>query len=551
LDNQNEELQKKVEKLESEVSVMKKQIEFLLIAKEAKSERIQSNQSQTVRVPQARPNNKQVKKAPEKEKIDFEALIFQKILPRFFIFIFIIGIMWGFKAASDYGVLNKYAKVGIGFVFASLLYWYGQRQIKAKRLTLGQTLIGGVLPVLFLTTFAMHHLYNMIGPSTAFILQVIWVGIGCYSMNKFKSEAIGLISILGAVFVPFLVKSTSPNYLFLSFYETSIYLLFLFYATYRKYKILYISSAVLLHLVYLIVALINASTKGFEYFATSILVQHLGLLIILFISKFTIKKQVLILHTSFVFTLGWIFSSYEESTRTIILIIICVSYLFLTNFYKKQADFFFAFSTNFLLAFSFLCIDNVTDKLLNTVLIIQAILTYLFYLRYRDLFKLIIAALTIIPVGIGIISIPINTIWSFVSMDWLVLIIATITISTLAYKNEKEKQFILVASSSLITLLLIAFVTQLVQIITLNLSDNVISLSINSSWIVIAIVAMVLGSIKKIKTWTYIGVALLLLTLGKLVLVDLPSISLLVRAGLFIILGLIGLIISRIFFKSK
>ncbi|UPM55196.1 DUF2339 domain-containing protein [Gottfriedia acidiceleris] len=551
MDNQNQDLQIKVEKLEEEVREMKKQIEFLLITKETSNEIKQMTQTKVNNPKPQKTVSRQVKVTVENEKVDYEALIFQKWLPRFFIFIFILGVMWGFKAASDYGVLNKYAKVGIGFVIAFALFWYGNRQMKAKRSTLGQSLIGGVLPVLFLTTFAMHHLYHMAGSTIAFSLLIIWVSIGFYSMNRYKSEVIGLISIIGAVFVPFLVKSDSPNYLFFSIYETVIYLCFMFYATFKKYKFIYLSSVILLHLSYLIVALVNFNTNGIEYFALSILVQHISLLVILIKSKFAIKKLVIILHTSFILTIGWIFSAFEDQTRTMILIFLCVGYLFLTFYYKKKSDFFFGFSTNFILAISFLCLDSVSENLLCTVLIIQAVSTYLFYLRYRDLLKLIIATLTFIPVGISILSVGIDSFWSFETMNWLVLILALITIAILAYKNEDEKQFILLSSSLLITVILIAFITQIVQILAVDQSDNIIRLLINISWILLSILAMILGNIKKFKVWTYTGIGLLLLTLGKLVLIDLPNITLMVRAGLFILLGLIGLVISRIFFKGS
>ncbi|MEH7612322.1 hypothetical protein V7187_13830, partial [Gottfriedia acidiceleris] len=228
-----------------------------------------------------------------------------------------------------------------------------------------------------------------------------------------------------------------------------------------------------------------------------------------------------------------------------------VGYLFLTFYYKKKSDFFFGFSTNFILAISFLCLDSVSENLLCTVLIIQAVSTYLFYLRYRDLLKLIIAALTFIPVGISILSVGIDSLWSFETMNWFMLILALITIAILAYKNEDEKQFILLSSSLLITVILIAFITQIVQILAVDQSDNIIRLLINISWILLSILAMILGNFKKFKVWTYTGIGLLLLTLGKLVLIDLPNITLMVRAGLFILLGLIGLVISRIFFKGS
>ncbi|WP_179887105.1 DUF2339 domain-containing protein [Bacillus sp. AFS088145] len=551
MDNQNQDLQKKVEKLEEEVREMKKQIEFLLIKKETSNEIKQKTQTKENNPKPQKTVSRQVKVTVENEKVDYEALIFEKWLPRFFIFIFILGVMWGFKAASDYGVLNKYAKVGIGFVIAIALFWYGNRQMKAIRSTLGQSLIGGVLPVLFLTTFAMHHLYHMVGSTIAFSLLIIWVCFGFYSMNRYKSEVIGLISIIGAVFVPYLVKSNSPNYLFFSIYETVIYLCFMFYAAFKKYKFIYLSSAILLHLSYLIVALVNFNTNGIKYFALSIIVQHISLLAILIKSKLAIKKQVLILHTSFILTIGWIFSAFEDQFRTMILIFLCVGYLLLTFYYKKKSDFFFGFSSNFILAISFLFLDSVSENLLCTVLIIQAVSTYLFYLRYRDLLKLIIATLTFIPVGISILSVGIDSFWSFETMNWLMLTVALITIAILAYKNEDEKQFILLSSSLLITVILIAFITQIVQIIAVDQSDNMIRLLINISWILLSILAMIFGNIKKFKVWTYTGVGLLLLTLGKLVLIDLPNITLMVRAGLFILLGLIGLVISRIFFKGS
>lgn len=550
--NQNEDLHKKVEKLENEVIELKKQVNFLLIRESVlNSKESHQNDEKTTKekaLPKIKPLNR---KAIKQESVDIEALIFQKWLPRFFIFIFIIGIMWGFKAASDYGILNKYTKVGIGFLLSIILMWYGNRQIKAKRSVLGQTLLGGVLPVLFLTTFAMHHLYRIINSNVAFIFLLIWVGLGVYIMNKYKSEAIGLISVLGAILVPFLIKSSNPNYLFFTIYETAIYFLFMVYAAWKKYKFLFICSAILPHLVFTIVGTFNFNRNLFQYFTSSMIIQHLVLLILLFKSTISIKKQVTLFHTSFVLTIGWIFAGYEGNTLTSTLIFFCLLYLFLSNYYRKKSHYFFAFTTNFLLAFSFLCLDSVTHNLLNTVLIIQGILTYLFYVRYRDLIKLIISILTLVPVCISIISVPFTSIWSIEAMDWFVLIIAIITLSIIAFKNEKEKSFILITGSLLTTFLVVSFITQFVQIITKDLSESSIRISINLSWIIISILAMVLGSIKKIKIWTYIGIGLLLITLGKLVLIDLPNLSLLVRAALFILLGVIGLSISRIFFKGK
>jgi hypothetical protein len=56
---------------------------------------------------------------------------------------------------------------------------------------------------------------------------------------------------------------------------------------------------------------------------------------------------------------------------------------------------------------------------------------------------------------------------------------------------------------------------------------------------------------KKIKLWYYLGTGVIVLVFIKFVLIDIPNVSLIVRAGLFILVGLIGLLISRFVFKEK
>jgi multidrug transporter EmrE-like cation transporter len=68
---------------------------------------------------------------------------------------------------------------------------------------------------------------------------------------------------------------------------------------------------------------------------------------------------------------------------------------------------------------------------------------------------------------------------------------------------------------------------------------------------VLSIAAFIIGALKTFKTATYVGVGILFLTLFKLVLYDLPFIPMAIRALLFIVLGAIGLIISRLFYKKK
>src|SRR5690606_33607357 len=136
-------------------------------------------------------------------------------------------ILWGFKAASEYGIITDTVKVIGGFVVAGVFIVIGIMQFKQKRNVLGQVLIGGAIPILMLTTFAMHQLYDMTGSSLSFVLNVLWIGAGLYFTYRYRSQAIGLVSSVGGVFVPFLIESTSPNIPVFVFYETILYVSFL------------------------------------------------------------------------------------------------------------------------------------------------------------------------------------------------------------------------------------------------------------------------------------------------------------------------------------
>lgn len=115
-----------------------------------------------------------------------------------------------------------------------------------------------------------------------------------------------------------------------------------------------------------------------------------------------------------------------------------------------------------------------------------------------------------------------------------------------------KKSTLFVASTSILfTILTLSFVTQEVQLFTEALSTNTQTLALTFSWILLAIIGLSIGIVKSFKAGTYIGISLLFLTLIKLVLYDLPFIPLAIRAVLFIALGGIGLIVSRILHKKR
>ncbi|MBS2772580.1 MULTISPECIES: DUF2339 domain-containing protein [Anoxybacillaceae] len=71
------------------------------------------------------------------------------------------------------------------------------------------------------------------------------------------------------------------------------------------------------------------------------------------------------------------------------------------------------------------------------------------------------------------------------------------------------------------------------------------------SWAAFAAGSVVFGTIRDKKAMRLLGIGLIFLTLLKLVFIDLPIVSLLMRSILFIGLGSIGIIISRLFYRQQ
>lgn len=277
-----EELERKISSLEEDVATLKSLVYKTNSPRPAVHAPPKLRQETTKRPAQTAAKSSQAIEEP----VDWEKVLFQTWLPRIFIFVFIIGVLWGFKAASDYGLMNEKAKVVLGFVVSIGFAVTGHFQIKKSRLVLGQVLVGGAIPILMLTTFAMHSLYHLAGPTLAFMLNATWIILGIAATVFYRSQALGIISAVGGVLVPFLIESNSPNALVFIGYETLLYIAFLYVAVKQKYSILYVLSAVLLNLTLLIYYSFVGENDVKGLLGMAILIQHLCLL-----SSFSIKVR--------------------------------------------------------------------------------------------------------------------------------------------------------------------------------------------------------------------------------------------------------------------
>ncbi|MFP3727448.1 DUF2339 domain-containing protein [Priestia filamentosa] len=606
----------------------------------------------------------------EETKVDYEKLIGQVWLPRIFIFVLIMGVLWGFKAAGDSGFITDPIKVVIGFVVAGILLFVGRKQILKQRHALGQVLLGGSVVILILSTFAAHMLYDLMGPNVSFVLNVIWVLLGIYLSYQNNSQPIAVISAVAGFLVPYLVESQNANLFVFVGYEVIFFVLLLQFSLLKKYIYLYYAAFGLLHFTF-IAAYIFMRIENSAVFPTGIIIQYLFLVLAFTRKELSFNAQRTTLFSGFVLTQLWAKAGFQDAGYSVFLFSGFALYGILSFVYYKRDNIKVHVALPIATyALSMLILHLTSEQYLGAALLIEGLLAlyvgfkskskvqltlasvaYLTgagwiaahpistFLSYETVaWLLLIGSLFIIRMGlsnlekklspgvngysevigalgvlgvfislsiavflkqvmpdtyfgfclvlqgvitlfvelrkgkefdlvIGTLVYSIGFIWtlfinriphlvSFETFAWLFLIISLVIIQKLLTNSEKENMgkvdsqtlsFVFWVLAA--TILYVA--TTIGHVVTEHLSTNVQSLTTTSIWAIYAIVSVVYGVMSKNRNIRILGIGLLFLTLLKLIFVDMTSVSILVRAILFIGVGFIGVAISRFFYSTK
>ncbi|WP_419960228.1 DUF2339 domain-containing protein [Psychrobacillus sp. BM2] len=496
----------------------------------------------------SQPQHPIVQQQQVRQPVEWDILIFQKILPPLFIVVFIIGIIWGFKAVSDYGFLQPSVKVVIGFVVGFALVGLGIWQTKRSRKNLGHMLLGGSIPVLMLTTFAMHQLYNISGPTVAFIFNLIWISLGVFLTYKYRSQGIGIVAIVGGVFVPFLINSTSPNIPLYSLYETVLFTVFLWIALKYSYKALYYISVIFLQVAILVFFTFTNVSDGYKWIAMlPIFVQHIALLLSLLKSKQMLKEQAYMLFSIMLLTALWIRVVFEDNEATVLMIIIILIYGICYYVYQKdsvRAPIFIASGSVALLNLMQLQIDN----LLFEGIIGLSFIYFFVYKKFRHTLHLILLCISYIVAFYHVLSFSIMSWVSWEMLHWIVFIVGTVYGVYLLASIFIEKT-VLNIGVSFVAIMILYFLHMIATLVSGDIGSNMERVITSSLWIIVAILFMVLSRFS-LPQGKYVGVSILFVTLAKIILFDISFVSVAIKAILFIVLGVVGLLVSRAYYKK-
>ncbi|MGG7219134.1 DUF2339 domain-containing protein [Bacillus sp. ATD] len=545
-----DELNKRVGRLEQELESVKREIAYLAAGKKeqtvVKTEEHPKINKET-EVPQKTP-------APRKENRTLENMA-GNWLPKIFIFVFLLGMIWAFVAAAEKGWINAYMRVGAGLIVSIVLYVLGSRSHKKNASVLGSSLLAGSNIVYIVSLFAGNMLYQIIPTPLTMILLAAGVAGGVYISRKYRSQTLIAIIVAGVYLYPFLFGGKQGNEYIFYVYESLVFAGLIYETVKQKYSVAWnIANYAFILAIFAFLSFTDAQVTGWTL-AVFILQQAITILSALR-SNSQFKKAVYLTAVTIgafvVFITGVVLYMKNDTGLYAFYIAAFVFYLLLSLWKSKEfAEIKHTFFLISMIYFNVLAADALAENvsLLYIIFTLQGII--MCYVSYRKKSWLIGIAgvIVLLQAACGLIQYPARSLHVLSIVSWL-LLICSLFGGYLYSKKIHYKQITIVVSSA-VSLLLLVFFSKL----SIWMSDRIDGVSVNVgvslSWFIFVIVMYAVYYATKDKTWNRIGLIFLFITLAKIFLIDSASIDIVWRAVLFILLGVIGLFISRVFYSKK
>lgn len=185
--------------------------------------------------------------APEK-KMEPQRTLEERImwaLPKVFMVILVMGVLWGLKLVSDYGYLSNDVKIILAYTLsialAAIAYVLERKQIGSSAITI--SLYGGAFIVGILTTAASAILYEIIGLTMALVIAVVYIGYGIVISYLKKNEVLTIFVAFTSLLLPYLLEYMNFSPVIILIYVVVLFMMLQFVIHQHKQKLaLYIAT---------------------------------------------------------------------------------------------------------------------------------------------------------------------------------------------------------------------------------------------------------------------------------------------------------------------
>lgn len=568
-------LSKRIEALETTIDMLQETLYELKaqrrVMEEEKDQQVREPIKEEIEIGILKPNvqkeevvaDQESVKEPEIKQVDISAFkpepfdiikFCQTWLPRIFVAIMLLGVIWLFKAGVDAGLLTPAIRIVFGVVLSVGLYYVGDMQIKQERQALGLVLAGGSITGIVLTTFAAHYLYDFFPASIAFVLNIIWIILGIYLAKRYESEYLAIFVSVGAFFVPFLLNSTTPNsYIFFG-YEMILTISLLWYAYKNRYQYLYMVSYCVSVLVTFVFFVIMTALLGNLNVQLTVVYGfiHFTLFWHMFTNRsFIYQPRMALFSANAIFFILAIVKIPDFTTGGLLISTVVHTVMFAAEYRKNKkslfTDLLFGFAMG---SFSLAILYEFSLVNGSIVLMLQGFLGVITSVKLKQEIKFQISA---VIYAIGMLQTLVSPFETFMSAAFVAhfILLGTFYYGMMRVKPMLQQFGKHVYSITLYGFMILVFITitRIGEVLSTN--GSIISVSVSLLWMIYALVAVWFGRNRGMNEILYAGLVVLVVTVSKLFFLDLPEVSMMIRAVLFLLVGGLGIVISRMFFSKE
>lgn len=297
-----EKLEEEVKSLKAEISKMKqvqsnKQMEKVIDEQSPKtSKSILDTRKKPVVKPQVKESEYQ--KAPKKT---FEEQLIG-ILPKVFMLIFVLGVLWGLKLMSDYGMLGNQMKVLLAYctsIAIGALALFLEKKGKSSR-TIHLALYSGSFTIGILATAAAVLIYDVMTTTVALWIALVYIGYGIALCIRKGNEGLTIFVMFTSLLLPYLLEYMSFNALVIVGFIVLLYVAIQYaIIKHRQYIALYVTTLFVGLSIFILYEMSEVTSETYAYGAFVAIITF-------FVSWIFMKKEEkrLTLHCNLLYSYG-------------------------------------------------------------------------------------------------------------------------------------------------------------------------------------------------------------------------------------------------------
>jgi len=187
--------------------------------------------------------------APRKDSSEFEVQVGQKWLLAIGILTMVFGIGYFLKYSFEQGWVGPAGRVAMAYVWGIVFLVVGD-WFRKKIERFGLSLIGGGIAVLYFSAFAAFQLYHLFDQAPSFSIMVMITVLACVLAIRYDTKWLAVLGLVGGFLTPVLLTTGQDNQLALMTYMTILNLGLLGVAFYKKWDLLNTLGFIFTYLLY-------------------------------------------------------------------------------------------------------------------------------------------------------------------------------------------------------------------------------------------------------------------------------------------------------------